>query len=43
LTNRLLHKLFSTPGAFEFDDCDDLAGGKLPGVGVHRGDLPLCA
>lgn len=43
LTNRLLHKLFSTPGAFAFDDCDDLAGGKLPGVGVHRGDLPLCA
>lgn len=41
LTNRLLHKLFATPGAFVMDDCDDLAGGKLPGVGVHRGDLPL--
>lgn len=41
LTNRLLHKLFTTPGAFALDDCDDLAGGKLPGVGVHRGDLPL--
>lgn len=43
LTNRLLHKLFATPGAFVIDDCDDLAGGKLPGVGVHRGDLPLYA
>lgn len=43
LTNRLLHKLFSTPGAFAMDNCDDLAGGKLPGVGVHRDDLPLCA
>jgi UDP-3-O-[3-hydroxymyristoyl] N-acetylglucosamine deacetylase len=43
LTNRLLHKLFATPGAFIIDDCDDLAGGKLPGVGVHRGDLPLYA
>ena len=43
LTNRLLHKLFATPGAFAIDDCDALAGGKLPGVGVHRGDLPLYA
>ncbi len=43
LTNRLLHKLFSTPGAFVIDDCDDLARGKLPGVGVHRGDLPVYA
>ena len=43
LTNRLLHKLFSTPGAFVMDDCDDLAGRKLPGVGVHRGDLPVYA
>ena len=43
LTNRLLHKLFATPGAFVIDDCDALAGGKLPGIGVHRGDLPLYA
>ena len=43
LTNRLLHKLFTTPGAFVFDDCDALAGGKLPGVGVHRRDFPLYA
>lgn len=43
LTNRLLHSLFATPGAFVMDDCDDLSGGKLPGIGVHRGDLPLHA
>ena len=43
LTNRLLHKLFSTPGAFVIDDCDALAGGKLPGVGVDRSDLRVYA
>ena len=43
LTNRLLRVLFATPGAFEFDDCDQLAGGKLPGVGVQRRDLPAFA
>lgn len=43
LTNRLLRTLFATPGAFEYDDCDPLAGGKLPGVGVHHGDLPAFA
>ncbi|MEO8243217.1 MAG: UDP-3-O-acyl-N-acetylglucosamine deacetylase [bacterium] len=43
LTNRLLRKLFATPGAFAIDDCDTLAGGKLPGIGVHRGDLPSFA
>ena len=43
LTNRLLRTLFATPGAFMIDDCDVLAGGKLPGIGVHRGDLPLYA
>ena len=43
LTNRLLRALFATPGAMAFDDCDPLAGGKLPGIGVHRGDLPAFA
>ena len=43
LTNRLLRALFATPGAFDYDDCDPLAGGKLPGVGVHHGDLPAFA
>ena len=43
LTNRLLRLLFATPGAYMIDDCDALAGGKLPGVGVHRGDIPVHA
>ena len=43
LTNRLLRVLFATPGAVMIDDCDDLAGGKLPGIGVHKGDLPAFA
>jgi UDP-3-O-[3-hydroxymyristoyl] N-acetylglucosamine deacetylase len=43
LTNRLLRTLFATPGAMMIDDCDALAGGKLPGVGVHMGDLPAFA
>ena len=43
LTNQLLRKLFATPGAMVIDDCDDLAGGKLPGIGVHQGDLPAFA
>ncbi|GLS88314.1 UDP-3-O-acyl-N-acetylglucosamine deacetylase [Cypionkella aquatica] len=41
MTNRLLRALFATPGAWMLQDCEGLAGGKLPGVGVHRGDLPL--
>jgi UDP-3-O-[3-hydroxymyristoyl] N-acetylglucosamine deacetylase len=43
LTNRLLRQLFSTPGAMVIDDCDPLAGGKLPGIGVRRADLPVFA
>jgi UDP-3-O-[3-hydroxymyristoyl] N-acetylglucosamine deacetylase len=43
LTNRLLRLLFATPGAMSIDDCDDMAGGKLPGVGVYLGDLPAFA
>jgi len=43
LTNRLLHTLFETPGAMMMDECDPLSGNKLPGVGVHRGDLPSFA
>ncbi len=43
LTNRLLRVLFATPGAFALDDCDLRAGGKLPGVGVQRHDLPAYA
>lgn len=43
MTNRLLRALFATPGAVELDACSTHARGKLPGVGVQRGDLPLFA
>lgn len=40
LTNRLLHKLFATPGAWEMVDCGLPAVRKLPGAGVVAADLP---
>ena len=40
LTNRLLRALFDDPTAFEVVDCGPRTLGKLPGVGVHAGDLP---
>ncbi len=40
MTNRLLRQLFATPGAFAWVECRGLSGGKLPGVGVTRADLP---
>lgn len=43
LTNKLLRALFATPGAWMEQDCTGLAGGKLPGIGVHQGDLPARA
>ena len=43
MTNRLLRALFAKPEAWAIQDCDGLAGKKLPGVGVHRGDLPARA
>lgn len=43
LTNRLLRALFADPTAWRAQDCVGLASGKLPGMGVHRGDLPLSA
>ncbi|MEH7829428.1 UDP-3-O-acyl-N-acetylglucosamine deacetylase [Gemmobacter denitrificans] len=41
LTNRLLHALFADPSAWMLVDCTSQTGRKLPGMGVHRGDLPL--
>jgi UDP-3-O-[3-hydroxymyristoyl] N-acetylglucosamine deacetylase len=41
LTNRLLRALFADPEAYRMVDCGPLTVGKLPGVGVHRGDLPV--
>jgi UDP-3-O-[3-hydroxymyristoyl] N-acetylglucosamine deacetylase len=43
LTNRLLRTLFADPNAFEIVDCGPRTLGKLPGVGVHAGDLPARA
>jgi UDP-3-O-[3-hydroxymyristoyl] N-acetylglucosamine deacetylase len=40
LTNRLLRALFDDPEAYEIVDCGPRTLGKLPGVGVHSGDLP---
>jgi UDP-3-O-[3-hydroxymyristoyl] N-acetylglucosamine deacetylase len=40
LTNRLLRALFADPEAFRHVDCGPQTLGKLPGVGVHLGDLP---
>ncbi|WP_225029006.1 UDP-3-O-acyl-N-acetylglucosamine deacetylase [Xinfangfangia pollutisoli] len=40
LTNKLLRALFSDPSAFRIEGCGSRVGEKLPGVGVHREDLP---
>lgn len=40
LTNRLLRALFARPDAFRMVDCGAMTLEKLPGAGVHRGDLP---
>lgn len=39
LTNRLLRKLFATEGAWRMVECGEMTS-KLPGMGVHRGDIP---
>lgn len=43
LTNRLLRALFADPTAWRSVDCGPQTLGKLPGVGVHAGDLPIHA
>lgn len=43
LTNRLLRALFADPAAYMLVDCGPQTLGKLPGVGVHAGDLPVRA
>lgn len=40
MTNRLLRALFQDPNAWIALDCEGKTSGKLPGVGVHHGDLP---
>lgn len=43
LTNRLLRALFADARAYQIVDCGPRTLGKLPGVGVHVGDLPAHA
>ncbi|WP_171054536.1 UDP-3-O-acyl-N-acetylglucosamine deacetylase [Roseovarius arcticus] len=43
LTNDLLHALFAQPGAVEWVTCDATLAAKLPGAGVHWGEVPQVA
>jgi UDP-3-O-[3-hydroxymyristoyl] N-acetylglucosamine deacetylase len=43
MTNRLLRKLFATPGAYRIVACTPQQLSQLPGVGVKHADLPLVA
>ncbi|MCT8161025.1 UDP-3-O-acyl-N-acetylglucosamine deacetylase [Pseudoruegeria sp. SHC-113] len=43
MTNQLLRKLFADPTAFEMVTCDTQMALRLPGVGVHKADVPLHA
>ena len=43
LTNDLLRALFASPEAFEMVDCDAEIAARLPGAGVHWGEIPEVA
>ena len=43
VTNDLLRKLFVTPGAFRMVVCDAAKAARLPGAGVHAGEIPAVA
>ena len=43
LTNDLLRQLFATPGAFRMIVCDAATVARLPGSGVHAGEIPAVA
>lgn len=43
LTHDLLHALFDTPDAWCFVGCDNDIAGRLPGAGVHLGELSAVA
>lgn len=44
LTNKLLRALFADPFAYRMVDvAEGITGGKLPGVGVRRADVPVLA
>ena len=40
MTNDLLRAMFMTPGAFRMIRCDNETASRLPGVGVHAGEIP---
>ncbi|MBN2905667.1 MAG: UDP-3-O-acyl-N-acetylglucosamine deacetylase [Rhodobacteraceae bacterium] len=43
LTNRLLRAMFARPGSFRLETCSDGQAARLPGIGVHHGDLMAVA
>jgi UDP-3-O-[3-hydroxymyristoyl] N-acetylglucosamine deacetylase len=43
MTNALLRALFADSSAWALQDLDQPIFGKLPGIGVHTGDLPPMA
>ena len=43
LTNKLLRALFADDTAYRIVKCDETQAARLPGVGVHAGDLPQLA
>lgn len=43
MTNALLRKLFETEGAFCFVRCSPAQAARLPGAGVHLGEMPQVA
>lgn len=43
LTNDLLRALFATPGGFRMVVCDRAMTARLPGAGVHLGEIPAVA
>ncbi len=43
LTNDLLHALFADPANYEWVECDAEMAQRLPGAGVHWGEIPEVA
>jgi UDP-3-O-[3-hydroxymyristoyl] N-acetylglucosamine deacetylase len=43
LTNDLLHALFADPANYAWVDCDQETAQRLPGAGVHWGEIPQVA
>jgi UDP-3-O-[3-hydroxymyristoyl] N-acetylglucosamine deacetylase len=43
VTNDLLRQLFADPTAFRTVVCDAAMAARLPGAGVHAGELPAVA